>query len=1017
MAVTIYTASLNPSTGDFWTTSLPSSSDPIKIAVSTNSLLWMKITDPDSTTLMTAPQVFAMSTQYYTVGTVTTKVASNTQWIGTVELRAKDTVSTYTAPIQPQVGSKPYIYVKVVADANGWYYQPAFLSGSREYKAAAYQVVGSAGTPTNGTAYWARSNSSIIPPETGWSTGPEVYATDASDYCYWYCIVPAGSTYSHVLTTHFTTFSITQAPLTATASSHVVMYGANIPTLSITYSGWKGSDDISSLYSVPTVTTTYTSSSSVSGSPYPVTFNHSGGGQNYLLSYVDGSITVMKAASTLSLYTSALSYGTTFSYDVSNVVQSHDGTLSYAITTNGTTTPSTINGSTVTFGAMSPDNDTAQTVIVTISDAGDVNHSNGFKTITFTVYKNNPTITWANSTTSVVYGGTLSVAATATSSMGTVGTLSYSLSSTDYMSISGSTVTGTAYSGSTTTTVTCTHNRTSTVQQATKTRTLTVTKASSRLTLISATATCPTKSTYDVSTNVAVHDGTCTYSITTNGTTTASTISGSVVSFGAMASGNDNNQTVVVTISDPGDANHNSGSKTMTFTVQKNTPTITWDNVIDNVTYGETLSVLAIASSTYGTVGTLSYSLSATTYFSISGSTITANAYSGSNTTTVTCTHARTTTVKQTTTARTVKCSKRPVTITATGKSRVYGESNPSFTSTITEGSLVNSGDLGTFGGSCSATATSNVGSYEIVPTYTTNTNYQVTSISGTLSVTKATLTCTGSSHSITYGDTKPTLSISYSGWKNSDTTSSLTTLPTVSTTYVAGSNKGSYNTVVSGGTATNYTFSYVNGIITVSAKTASLSWGTLTWTYDGQEHSTSCTVSNKYGSDTCIVTLTGNAITDYGTATVTASSLSNSNYTLPSSKTATLTINKRPVTITANDETRGYGESNPTFTATITSGSLVVSTDLGTISATCSATSSSPVGSYDIVPSYTANTNYQVTTVNGTLTIGSQVAILTLSKVSETKYTTQTIDISTYVTQHTGALTYSIKKIGRAHV
>ena len=79
----------------------------------------------------------------------------------------------------------------------------------------------------------------------------------------------------------------------------------------------------------------------------------------------------------------------------------------------------------------------------------------------------------------------------------------------------------------------------------------------------------------------------------------------------------------------------------------------------------------------------------------------------------------------------------------------------------------------------------------------------------------------------------------------------------------------------------------------------ATLRWGTKEWLYDGNSHSTTCSVSNlikiqtpaglKF--DACMVTLSGNSITEIGSTLVTATALSNSNYKLPSSKSTTLTI------------------------------------------------------------------------------------------------------------------------------
>lgn len=77
-----------------------------------------------------------------------------------------------------------------------------------------------------------------------------------------------------------------------------------------------------------------------------------------------------------------------------------------------------------------------------------------------------------------------------------------------------------------------------------------------------------------------------------------------------------------------------------------------------------------------------------------------------------------------------------------------------------------------------------------------------------------------------------------------------------------------------------------------IAQREVTLTWGSpRTWLYDGTSHSTTCTVGNLVGSDTCTVTLSNNSITEIGSVAVTATALSNSNYKLPSSKTVVLTI------------------------------------------------------------------------------------------------------------------------------
>lgn len=109
----------------------------------------------------------------------------------------------------------------------------------------------------------------------------------------------------------------------------------------------------------------------------------------------------------------------------------------------------------------------------------------------------------------------------------------------------------------------------------------------------------------------------------------------------------------------------------------------------------------------------------------------------------------------------------------------------------------------------------------------------------------------------------------------------------------------GNYSTTYTLTNTTNYCWDDgTTAPVTVNWKitplTAELVWGTTSWLYDGDAHSTTCRVGNLVGSDTCTVTLSNNSIIDVGTIYVTATALSNSNYRLPaynSDKIARLTI------------------------------------------------------------------------------------------------------------------------------
>jgi large repetitive protein len=109
---------------------------------------------------------------------------------------------------------------------------------------------------------------------------------------------------------------------------------------------------------------------------------------------------------------------------------------------------------------------------------------------------------------------------------------------------------------------------------------------------------------------------------------------------------------------------------------------------------------------------------------------------------------------------------------------------------------------------------------YAVSASYTGDTDLSSSSGSATtgLSVTKAALTITASSATMTEGGTPPTITASYSGFVAGQTSTNLTALPTCSTTATSGSKPGPYPSSCSGAVDPNYAISYVNGTVTVVA-------------------------------------------------------------------------------------------------------------------------------------------------------------------------------------------------------
>lgn len=100
------------------------------------------------------------------------------------------------------------------------------------------------------------------------------------------------------------TFTITQAPLTVTADDKERHEDDEVsPELTITYSGWKGSDDESVLLTSPTIQCAVTAESPMG--TYPITVS-GGEARNYYLVYVNGTFTISEPVAVTSVLADTL---------------------------------------------------------------------------------------------------------------------------------------------------------------------------------------------------------------------------------------------------------------------------------------------------------------------------------------------------------------------------------------------------------------------------------------------------------------------------------------------------------------------------------------------------------------------------------------------------------------------------------------------------------------------------------------------------------------------------------------
>ena len=131
---------------------------------------------------------------------------------------------------------------------------------------------------------------------------------------------------------------------------------------------------------------------------------------------------------------------------------------------------------------------------------------------------------------------------------------------------------------------------------------------------------------------------------------------------------------------------------------------------------------------------------------------------------------------------------------------------------------------------------------------------------------------------------------------------------------------------------------------------------------------------------DAAVAEVSGNVLTikGAGTTTVTATQAGNDEYEA-FSREFTLTVSKAALTITANDCTKEEGEENPELT--VSYDGFVYDDDASSLitqpTITTTATTESPAGTYPITVSGATFSNYEITYVDGTLTVTEKPADL----------------------------------------
>jgi hypothetical protein len=325
---------------------------------------------------------------------------------------------------------------------------------------------------------------------------------------------------------------------------------------------------------------------------------------------------------------------------------------------------------------------------------------------------------------------------------------------------------------------------------------------------------------------------------------------------------------------------------------------------------------------------------------------------------------------------------------------KVYGSANPAFTASFN--GLTNNDTASALAGGLTFTTAagnaSHVGSYVVTATGLSSNDYSVLFVPGTLTVTPAPLTVTANDATAAYGAGIPALTATYNGFVNNDTVDSLTSVASLSTKANRTSDAGTYAINPSGVADADYNVVNVPGTLTITPAQLTVTPKAATKVYGSTNPAFSADFAGFVNGDAptslkgaLTFTTDANNTSPVGAYAVTASGLLSGDYNIVYGS-GILTVTPAPLTVTANNATRTYGAANPTFAA-VFSGFVngdTASALNGTLTLTTPATAASNVGTYPIQAAGLSATNYNITFVNGTLTVNP--AMLTATVASGTK-------------------------------
>ncbi len=337
------------------------------------------------------------------------------------------------------------------------------------------------------------------------------------------------------------------------------------------------------------------------------------------------------------------------------------------------------------------------------------------------------------------------------------------------------------------------------------------------------------------------------------------------------------------------------------------------------------------------------------------------------------------------------------VSVTADAQSKTYGDVDPAltFVSSPAVGTVLANGQTISFTGSLARDAGEDVGSYAINQSTLDNSNYTITYTGANLTINTLAVWVTADAKSKTYGDVDPALTYVSSPavgtvLANGQTISFTGSLIRDAGETVVGSpyaiNQGSVDN-------SNYAITYTGANLTINALAVSVTADAKSKTYGDVDPALTFVSSPAVGTVLAngqSISFTGSlardAGEDVGSYAINQNTVDNSNYAITYTG-ANLTINTLAVSVTADAQSKTYGDVDPalTYVSSPAVGTVLANGQTISFTGSLARDAGEDVGSYAINQGTLDNSNYTITYTGANLTINTLAVSVTADAKSKT--------------------------------